>query len=292
MIKSMTGFGYNEFAGNDIEFFINIKSVNSRFLDIKINLPQELMHFEEKIMSLINQYLNRGKVEVAMWTENLKNLKRSKIEVNMPLLKEYLSIMEQIKTKFNLESNVSFNDILKINGILKISNQTQYIEYNKNIEKGIIKAIQNLNRMREREGKILYKNFIFILKKTLNDLKKIKNKLPGILKKYEERMRRKVNDLIDSRKYDENRILMEVALLADKMDINEEIERIKSHIIQMDDYLKSDNPCGRQMEFLLQEMLREINTVGSKVCDIDVTRNVITVKDCIEKLKEQVRNIV
>lgn len=288
----MTGFGYNEFAGNDIEFFINIKSVNSRFLDIKINLPQELMHFEEKIMSLINQYLNRGKVEVAMWTENLKNLKRSKIEVNMPLLKEYLSIMEQIKTKFNLESNVSFNDILKINGILKISNQTQYIEYNKNIEKGIIKAIQNLNRMREREGKILYKNFIFILKKTLNDLKKIKNKLPGILKKYEERMRRKVNDLIDSRKYDENRILMEVALLADKMDINEEIERIKSHIIQMDDYLKSDNPCGRQMEFLLQEMLREINTVGSKVCDIDVTRNVITVKDCIEKLKEQVRNIV
>jgi len=286
----MTGFGYNEFVYNNFRFIVNIKTVNSRFLDIKINLPQELIHTEPKIVDLVHNKINRGKVEFNLWIEELPQTKPH-IKVNYPLLEEYIKILKHINVKYNMNSQVNITELLKINGMLKVTYQTQHIEYNRTIENGILKALNNLNKMRAKEGKILYKNFIFLLSEIRTNLKKIKKQLPIIMKKYEERIKKKVLDLIDAKKYDENRILMEVALFADKIDINEETERIESHIMQMKDYLRASQPSGRQMEFLLQEMLREINTVSSKIADVKVTKNVIKIKESIEKLKEQVRNI-
>jgi len=290
MIKSMTGFGYNEFVSNNMKFVVNIKSVNSRFLDIKINLPQELIYIEEKIINLIQNSIKRGKVEFNLWLEEIPD-KDAIIEVNYPLLESYIKIIKKLSRDYQIESNINISDILKLNGILKIAQKTRRIEYTGALEKGIMKALNSVNKMREREGKILYKNFIALLNEINTNLKKIKKHIPAIMKKYTNRIRKKISELIDTKKYDENRILMEVALFADKIDINEEAERMESHIAQMKDYLKSSEPAGRQMEFLLQEMLRETNTIGAKVSDIRVTKNVIKIKECIEKLREQVRNI-
>jgi len=253
-------------------------------------LPQELIYIEEKIINLIQNSIKRGKVEFNLWLEEIPD-KDAIIEVNYPLLESYIKIIKKLSRDYQIESNINISDILKLNGILKIAQKTRRIEYTGALEKGIMKALNSVNKMREREGKILYKNFIALLNEINTNLKKIKKHIPAIMKKYTNRIRKKISELIDTKKYDENRILMEVALFADKIDINEEAERMESHIAQMKDYLKSSEPAGRQMEFLLQEMLRETNTIGAKVSDIRVTKNVIKIKECIEKLREQVRNI-
>ncbi len=290
MIKSMTGYGYNEFVWENIKFYVNIKSVNSRFFDIKINLPQELLHIESKVVALINEVVLRGKVEFNLWFEQVEDNK-PKIEINFSLLEEYLKTVKYVIDRYKLQSTLNIMDILKEDEIIKVKYKRERISYNDTIEKGIVLAIERLNNMRIQEGKALYKGFISILNDIKDNLKVVKKSVPLILNQYESKIRKKVFNLMEVKKIDENRILMEVALLADKIDINEELERMDSHISQMKDYLKSNEPSGRQMEFLLQEILREVNTIGSKVSDVKITNIVIKIKDYIEKMKEQVRNV-
>ena len=288
MIKSMTGYSYREFIYNNRKFVINIKSLNSRFLDIKINLPKELSNAESEIQNIISENIQRGKIEFEIFIENMNN--NDLLKIDYSILEEYFNLISDICDRYKIQKNITLGDIINLINSLKSKKLNNNI-YDKFIKEEIIEAINLLNKMREKEGKIIYKKILPILSEIKSNLKKIEKRMPNIIKEYEKRLKEKISKILDTQKFDENRILTEVALLVDKTDINEEIQRLQSHIVQFYDYLKLKTPVGKNLEFILQEMVRETNTIGSKVGDIIVTKKVIKIKELIEKLREHCRNI-
>lgn len=289
MIKSMTGYSRCEFIYKNFKFSISIKSLNSRFLDINVNIPKEISYFESDIQSLISSYIKRGKIEFNLFIENL-NKRNFSLEVNYDLIDSYIKILNDLSKRYKIDIKLALSDLIMMEGIVN-SKKTLNLENDKFIKEKIVYALKKLIKMREFEGRNIYKNIKKILLETKKILAKIKKRVPQITIEYEKRLKERVLKIIDSYKFDENRILTEVAILADKIDVTEEIDRLESHLIQINDYLKSTSPVGREIEFLLQEMVREINTIGSKVSDLSVTKNVIKIKENIEKLREQIRNI-
>lgn len=286
----MTGFGYSEAFVNKTKFVISIKSVNFKYIDINLNTFSDLTRSEELIIKLIKSMFARGKFDIYIGVD--KTTLASRLELNDQLLDEYLKLIKKIQKKDKLiDSEIHIKDIIGLNGMISTKQLREEINFNKDLKKGFQAAINNLKKMRRIEGKNIYAHFIQILNKMNYILKNINKRLPDILKNYQKRIKSKIKDLINTSKYDENRVLMEVAFLSDKMDINEELERLKSHLSQMKKYLDGNKPSGRLMEFLLQEMLREVNTIGSKISDIEVTKDIILLKEYVEQLREQARNV-
>ncbi len=284
----MTGYGYNEFLINNVKFFITIKSVNSKYLDININLPFDLQYMEEPLNKTIKNLFERGKLDVYVGVD--KSTLAYNLELNENLLEGYIKLQKKINKKIKTHNKASLSDIVNFSEIIIVKQNQAKIKFSRDFKKKFLIALNQLKEMRQIEGKSIYDNFIKILNNMDLILKKVNKLLPGIILDYEKKLKLKIQHLINTKSYDENRILMEVALLSDKMDINEEIERMKSHITEMKKYLNANKPCGKLMEFLLQEMLRETNAIGSKVSNIDVTRDVIVLKDSIEQMREQARN--
>lgn len=289
MINSMTGFGHSEFVVNGVKFIVTIKSVNSKYFDINTNLPNEFYHSEDQLIKMVKSMFSRGKFDIYVTLD--KTTLTSKIVLNEFLLKEYLDITERIKKKYKFNGDLNLNNILNLNGVLAIKQNKEGFILENSFKKGFLETLKKLKKMREIEGKMLFKSLNNILDNIDSSLKQIKKHVPDIIENYKNRLTKRVNELLESKKYDENRILMEVAIMSDKIDINEEIQRLNSHIIQMKKTLLSNIPVGKTMEFLLQEMLREINTMGSKVIQVEVTKQVIAMKEAIEQLREQARNI-
>ncbi len=291
MIKSMTGYSYVEFYLNGRRVSISIKSLNNKFLEVNTNLPHILSRYESDIVEVIKSKINRGKIEFTIFID-YSTIPSEKVKVitNYNLLQAYIQEIEKIKKRFNINIDINLSDLLRMNNIFSIDTNDEKIDYGK-IKKELNKALKKLLKMREEEGKNLYNVIINIIKEIEKNLTLISKELPLILSRYKKRLRDKIKGLIDEKKYEENRILIEVALLADKLDIREEIDRLKSHLKQLKINLKSRGPIGRKLEFLLQEMLRETNTIGSKISDIKITESVISIKENIDKLREQIRNI-
>ena len=289
MINSMTGFGYSEIRINKTRFFFTIKSVNSKFLEININIPVEFQHLEEQISKVIKIYFIRGKLDVYVGID--RTTLQTKLELNQNLFEEYLFLINKINKKFKSKQEVSIGDIINFNGMVSARQSHKNIKFDRDLKKTFLKGLNNLKSMRQAEGKGIQKNLLKILSNMDTYINQVKVKLPKVIKNYKKRLKNKIEELVGKKSYDENRILIEVALLADKVDINEEVQRMKSHIFQMKKYINGSKPCGKLMEFLLQEMLRETNTIGSKVSDIDVTKNIILLKESIDQLREQARNV-
>jgi len=289
MIKSMTGFSYLETEIDQIKFVISIKCVNSRYLDININLPHELFYLENDITKLIKKRFNRGKFDIYIGID--RTTLKTHLQLNEEALEIYLNILNQIKKKIKSQSEITLSDILNYNSIITSQPIVNSEKFIKSFLKHFNTALNELKRTRENEGEKIYKEIKKILNEMTHPILKIKSKIPKILEKYKEKLKNRVEEIIDKNAYDENRILIEVAILSDKIDINEEISRLKSHIKQMQHYLKTNKPIGKSIEFLLQEMLRETNTIGSKVLDVELTKNVIKLKENIEQMRELARNI-
>ncbi len=291
MIKSMTGFGYREFYYKKNKISISMKSLNSKYCDIYVGLPSSLNKDEATIVELIKKYIKRGKIELNIYIDsNSGNNRDFNMDVNYPALDAYIRAANDIKKRYKLNGALSINEIFKLN-IFNLQVKSEKIYYDKKIEQEIVRVIKKVLKMRETEGKNLAKYVNSILGELESHLKFIKKKKPSIVKNYENRLKERIKTLIDKKRYDENRILMEVTILADKIDIGEEIERLNSHILQIKESIKSKISVGRKLEFILQEMLREINTIGSKVSEVDITKRVISMKESIDTLREQIRNI-
>jgi len=289
MINSMTGYGYNECLINEIKFFITIKSVNSRYLDININLPLDLQYLEEPITKILKNYFERGKFDIYIGID--KSTLALKLELNESLLEEYIKLLKAINKRTDEQNRIKLSDIVNPNEIINTKHNKEKIRFNQGFKIGLLKAINQLQKMRQIEGRSIYNNFKKILDNMAIMLSTIHKKLPRIIQDYQNKLKSKIKNLVDVKSYDENRILMEVALLADKMDINEEIERLKSHIQEMKKYIAGKKSCGKLLEFILQEMLRETNAIGSKVSEVSVTKNVINMKEAIEQMREQAKNV-
>ena len=293
MIKSMTGFGRGEYTDGKRRIVVEIKSVNHRYSDISIKMPRRYGFAEDKVKSTVKEKLRRGKVDVSIMVENITE-NDVNIKLNEMLAKQYFDNLNQLKSQFELDGDVSLKLLATMPDVMKAIPD---VEDEEEITKAILiptaEAAANLEAMRAVEGEKLAEDLIAKGDNVKELLDKIEERAPIVAAAYTEKLRERITALIgDSVQVPEDRILVEAAIFADKCAIDEEITRLNSHIIQLKNIItKSTQPDGKKLDFLVQEMNREANTIGSKANDITITGHMLDIKSEIEKIREQVQNI-
>lgn len=292
MINSMTGYGQGIVRSEEFILNIEMKSVNSRYLDINIRLPRKFNPYEDIIRNYIKGRINRGKVDVYINIEK-SNREDIVIKPDFPLLDSYVDAYKQLIEHFELRDKVDLNKILRINDGLILEDKELDPETTKaTILEAVKMSVDNLVIMRRNEGEKLKLDILEKTDKIKCVLNQIKVLAPEISTKYKEKMVLRVKELLSQiEDYDENRIHMEIAIYADKKSTDEELVRLDSHFLQVIDLLEQMEPIGRKLDFILQEINREVNTIGSKSPDYDISTYVIELKSELEKIREQVQNI-
>ncbi|HEY9062291.1 MAG TPA: YicC/YloC family endoribonuclease [Pseudobacteroides sp.] len=291
MIKSMTGFGRGEFQDDGKLILAEIKTVNHRYSDIFVKMPRQISCLEDKIRSEISKVVSRGKIDVFISLED-RNDDSKTVVIDEALAKAYLNAVVMLKDKHHLEDDISASLIAKFPDVLKIEKVEQDSEAIWNILKvSLSNALHELVKMRQIEGESLKNDLLGKLAFIDSVLSDIKLRAPEITKEYKQKLETRIKELTEQQTIDENRIATEVAIFADRCSIDEEIQRLTSHIMQMRETLDLGIPVGRKLDFLVQEMNREINTIGSKANDLSITKNVIDLKSELEKIREQIQNI-
>jgi uncharacterized protein (TIGR00255 family) len=289
----MTGYGRGECTMYERKFTVEIKAVNHRYNDITVKLPRAIMGFEDEIKKAISKKVFRGKLDVFVNFESFSQ-EDVNISVNEPLAKSYTETLRKLKSDLQLEGDVTIEMVSKFPDVItvdkNISNENTENEIRECLMKAVEDATDAFVAMREVEGETLKKNIIEKVAFVNDALQKIEERAPFVSKDYRARLEAKLADL-DEIQVDESRLLTEVMLFADKACIDEEITRLHSHISQMYSIVEESVPVGRKLDFLVQEMNRETNTIGSKSNDIQITNHVVDIKSEIEKIREQIQNI-
>ncbi|MGF7399734.1 YicC family protein [Thermoanaerobacterium thermosaccharolyticum] len=290
MIKSMTGYGRGEISENGFHICVEIKTLNHRFLDVSLRLPKPLSGLEDKLRLRIADSIKRGRVEINVSLETYEK-SLDVLELNSDLLNQYVTILKTIKDKFALSDDIKVSDILSLSGIIEIKNADIDVDNVwATLDKALSIGIKNLIDMRVSEGIKLKDDIMNRLDILSNIIDKIEMRGPIVAKEYKKKLEARIKELTGD-DFDQNRFLTEVAIMADRTSIAEEITRLRSHISQFRNSLDSDMPIGKKLDFLTQEMNREANTIGSKSMDLNIVNGVIELKDQIEKIREQVQNI-
>ena len=293
MIKSMTGFGRLREIENEREILAEVKSVNNRYIDIFVRAPRIYGFLEEKIRRETSRYISRGKVEIYIYIEE-KSGDNTKITLNETYLENYIAVLNKIREDYNLPDDISTMRVAGNRDIYNIEKLEEDEEALWQAVKAVLeKAFAEFNRMRETEGERLLKDMRARIENCGRIADEIKVLAQNCKDNYYENFKQKLKDIIGDAgvTIDENRILTESAIYADKIEITEEIVRMKSHFAQFEKIVREKNPVGRKLDFLIQEINREINTIGSKSLEIEITNRVIEVKSDIEKIREQIQNI-
>ncbi len=291
MIKSMTGYGNatKEIDGRKIT--VEIKSVNSRYGDYNIKVPRAYSFLEEPIRGIIGKVVSRAKAEVYVSVENFST-EEKEVRVNHGVLKGYLKALEEISSTYNLPNNVTALQVSNFSDVLKAEKTEEDDEkLIKEVTEVFFEAGDTYNKTRETEGEKLVADIKSHLDVIYNRTLEVEKRAPSIVSEYKERLKTRMEEILQGVPVDEARLLNEVAIFSDRVNVNEEIVRLKSHVAQLNDILSLDGVIGRKTDFLVQEMNREINTIGSKSNDLETAGIVIDVKAEIEKIREQIQNI-
>ncbi|MFD6439867.1 YicC/YloC family endoribonuclease [Peribacillus sp. NPDC060186] len=290
MVTSMTGYGREEAENEQVKIFAEIKTVNHRFCEYTIRMPRQLLVLEEKVKKKANQYIRRGRVEIFITVEG-DSLVSKKVKIDWDLADQYVSLMDKVKGKYNLESSVTLQDMLQLESIF-MTEEVPIVptDLEALLMVAVSGALENLKKMRTQEGQELAQDLQHQLKKFGEIVVGVKNYAPSVVEKYKARLATKLAELTEGL-IEDSRIVTEAAIFADKCDINEELTRLESHVQQFSETLTHGEPIGRKLDFLVQEMNREVNTIGSKANDSTITKEVVEMKSLLEKLKEQVQNI-
>lgn len=291
MVASMTGYGRAELVEEDIKATVEISSVNNRFCDIQFRLPKQLSPLESKLKEIILTTITRGKISLTLnWEETLPVA--SYVKLNEEAADVYFNIMTQLKQRYNLSADIRMDHFLSLPDLVKV--EKEETDLNKAweiISKITQQALEEFNQMRKAEGAKLAQDLserVARLEKTIPQIERL---TPKSIDNYRKKLKSRIKELVESSQVDEHRIELEVALMAEKCDVTEECVRFRSHNHQFLFALKEDVPVGKRLTFLLQEMNREANTIGSKAADAEISQKVIFLKEEIEKLREQVQNI-
>ena len=292
MIKSMTGFGRCEIQEDSRKFTVEMKSVNHRYLDANIRMPKKLNFFEAAIRSLLKQSVQRGKVDIFITYEDTSEQQVS-LKYNEVLAAEYLSYFQKMQEKFSLENDIRVSSLSRYPEVLTMEEQAvDEEELWKGLKKALDGAIKQFVETRTSEGEHLKKDLIDKLDNMLELVSCIEERSPKILAEYREKLETKVKELLQDTQIEESRIAAEVVIFADKICTDEEVVRLKSHIVHMKETLVSDDSgIGRKLDFIAQEMNREANTILSKANDLEISNIGIELKTEIEKVREQIQNI-
>ena len=292
MVKSMTSFGRaSSEEGKERLFSIEMKSVNHRYLDMNIRMPKSIFPLEERLRKLISSKLNRGKVDVYI---NLKNFSKGEsiAEVNETLARSYFECLARISEELNIPNDATATKIARFPDVISVTEKEENIEEIFEEIKVLMEAsLENMVEMREREGEKLKEDILEklnVIENLVLDIEKIADLIPM---QYKAKLEDRIKDLTTGIEIDKNRVAVEIAIFADKATVDEEIIRLRSHISQMRSTLDICEPIGRKLDFIVQEMNREANTIASKSNDMKMTNIVIDIKNLIEKIREQVQNI-
>ena len=293
MIKSMTGFGRGEYTDGKRSIIAEIKSVNHRYSDITIKMPRRYTFAEDKIKNAVKDKIRRGKVDVSIIVENITE-NDVNIKLNSMLAKQYYDNLTELRGEFDLSGDISLQFLASLPDVMKaIPDVEDEEEITKAILIPVAEAAANLEKMRAVEGEKLAEDLIAKGEHVKEILDKITERAPQVVTDYTAKLKDRIQELVGSSvQVPEDRILVEAAVFADKCAIYEEITRLNSHLVQLKNIIeKSSQPDGKKLDFLVQEMNREANTIGSKANDITITNYMLEIKSEIEKIREQVQNI-
>lgn len=290
-MKSMTGFGSSSLELEDCSIDIEIKSVNNRYLDFNFSMPSYLNFMLEDMKSLIKNKLKRGRVDVYIKIKKYQ-LAVDSVDINYELAQKIKEKLDSLNENLDMKSDINVRDLVKYDDVMSFTYKDLDNEFlHDNILKVLNEAVNKIYSMRSTEGDNLREDLSTNLSKIEEQISKISSLTENSVKEYRENLFNKISELLDEEKIDKDRMYLEVALMADKVDINEELKRFDSHIVQFKSAMDMKDCIGRKLDFIIQEMNREINTISSKSNDENISVCVIEVKSLIEKLREQVQNI-
>jgi len=291
MIKSMTGFGRGKSQTDGMECLVEIKTVNHRYSDVYIKIPRQISFLEDKVREVVSKSVSRGKADVFISFDDFSEDSKS-ILIDESLANAYVNTVRQLKEKYSLQDDISVSLIARFPDVLKVEKVEQDEEKIwKLLSEALDSAINSLISMRQIEGEGLKNS---ILEKTdfiENIVKEIGIRAPEVVKEYKCKLENRIKEMMEQQVIDENRMATEMAIFADRCSIDEELVRLSSHINQLRETLRTGDSVGRKLDFLIQEMNREINTIGSKANDLSITKFVVEIKSELEKIREQIQNI-
>ena len=291
-MKSMTGFGRGASAGENFAVSVEIKTVNNRFLDLNLRLANELQNLEANLKRLIQARLSRGRVDVFV---NYERTSEIAYELNRPLISGYISALKQMQEEFSLTGEPDFNYIARLPNALQPKAEDLSEAFSSGVEEAVNLALDELEKMREVEGESLKNDLNHLLSEIESHLPKIETESETVADEYRQKLTKRIENLLaktDSQiELDQARLAQEVAYLADKSDIAEEITRLKSHIEQFRTITMEEKEVGKRLDFLTQELNREANTIASKTNNLTVKESALQIKSAIEKIREQVQNV-
>ncbi len=291
MVRSMTGFGRAKKEIDSLDITVEIKSVNHRYFEFSARLPRSYNFLEEKLKSFLAQNISRGKVEISVMIED-NSQNATVVEIDRDYANAYITALKQLSKEFKIKNDIGASVFVGNNDLFKVRRKVADDQTVQNAVLTVAKeALDNFIEMRSIEGERLLNDVKSRTAYILEKVEFIEKRSPETVKLYKERIEQKIKELLNDNAPDEQRILTEVAIFADKVAVAEETVRLRSHIKQFEDLLNDTKPVGRKLDFIVQEMNRETNTIGSKAQDIEIAHTVVDIKSEIEKIREQIQNM-
>lgn len=292
MIKSMTGYGKGVLSIENREYQVEIKSVNHRYLDINIKMPRTLSYLEEDVKKQISEKIKRGKIDVFITFEN--NSEEGKnIKINKELAKIYVNELKELANEEKIAENINVIDIAKFPDVLTIKIDENDDKIKDEIIQVTKDATDKIVEMRSIEGQKIAHDLLVRIEKIEDKIKEISKKSTGLIEEYVVKLEKRIKEILKTEEVDKSRLAQEVVIYADKCSIEEEITRLNSHIYQFKNLISNDKneTIGKKLDFIIQEMNRETNTIGSKANNLEITNGVIDIKTELEDIREQIQNI-
>lgn len=290
MLNSMTGYGRSRLELDGREYVIEIKSVNHRYLDITVKLPRDINYLEDKIKKTVLNFVSRGKIDINITYSNVKASERN-IYINKSIANEYIKQLKEIALENGLSQNIDVTNILKMPDIMINEISIKEEKVWQAFEIKIIEALNSFNEMREVEGKQLSEDILKRITLIYKNLQIISEKSTGLVEQYIVKLEARIKEILKTDIIDQNRLASEAVIFSDKSSIEEELTRMYSHIAQFKQMVEDTTTKGKKIDFLIQEMNREINTIASKANCLDITKMVIEIKTELENIREQIQNI-
>lgn len=291
MIRSMTGYGKQSLIVEKREYQVEIKSVNHRYLDINIKLPKSISYLEDTIKKEISAKIKRGKIDVFITFEN-NSQEGKNITINKELAKLYIEQLKQLAQEEKISSNIEVMDIAKLPDILVVKNDEEDERIQNELIEVVQGAISKIIEMKNVEGSKIEQDLLQRIDKIENKIMEISAKSTGLIEEYVVKLEKRIKEILKTEELDKSRLAQEVVIYADKCSIEEEVTRLKSHIYQFRNLISDNNETiGKKLDFLIQEMNRETNTIGSKANNLEITNGVIDIKTELEDIREQIQNI-
>ena len=292
MIKSMTGFGKSHLVKKEREYQVEIKSVNHRYLDISVRMPKQLTYLEEDVKKAISSKINRGKLEVFITFYN-HSAQDEEITINKEIAKLYIEQLKELAKENNLSTDINVIDITKLPDVLNVTSNQDDETIKEEILQATNEALEKLIEMRTFEGRKIAEDLIKRIDGIQEKTTEISSISTGLIDEYVVKIEKRIQEILKTEEIDKNRLAQEVVIFADKCSIEEELTRLKSHMAQFKEFISNDNKVaiGKKLDFIIQEMNRETNTIGSKANKLEIINNVVDIKTELENIREQIQNI-